>query len=79
MQAEPTLWQALLRNKLLPATYGNPQTAFTFNLMKYFHNLMLEAMVNHDDFIRGITRYSNNEFPSDLPVGEEKFACLLSN
>jgi hypothetical protein len=33
----PTHWEQLLQVRLFPATWVQPETAFTFNVMRQFH------------------------------------------
>jgi hypothetical protein len=56
--------QQLLRAGFFPATPDLPQTAFSFQLLKHFHN---HPQILYE-FAEGLWRTTNNAFTSKVPV-----------
>lgn len=60
--------QLLLRAKLFPASFKNPQTAFTFEVLDHFRIDSLECKTAAMNFMSKIGRITNEAFPSNVPV-----------
>lgn len=61
--------QLLLRAKLFPASFKNPKTAFTFEVLDQFRLDALECKTAAMNFMSKIGRITNEAFPSQVPVG----------
>jgi hypothetical protein len=59
--------QQLLRAGFFPATPDLPQTAFSFQLLKHFHN---HPQIVYE-FAEGLRRTTNNAFTSKVPVRDQ--------
>ncbi|KIJ91497.1 hypothetical protein K443DRAFT_135485 [Laccaria amethystina LaAM-08-1] len=53
-------WAQLLRESWFPATLSHPQTAFTFDCLDMFHELMLQGNTNLYDYYHTLLRRSDN-------------------
>jgi hypothetical protein len=60
--------QLLLRSKLFPASFKNPKTAFTFEVLDHFRIDALECKTAAMNFMTKIQRVTNEAFPSKVPV-----------
>jgi hypothetical protein len=60
--------QLLLQAKLFPASFKNPQTAFTFEVLDHFRIDSLECKTAAMNFMSKIGRMMNEAFPSKVPV-----------
>ena len=60
--------QLLLRAKLFPASFKNPKTAFTFEVLDHFRIDSLECKTAAMSFMSKIGRMTNEAFPSKVPV-----------
>jgi hypothetical protein len=60
--------QLLLRAKLFPASFKNPKTAFTFEVLDHFRLDSLECKTAAMNFMSKISRITNEAFPSQVPV-----------
>jgi hypothetical protein len=60
--------QLLLRAKLFPASFKNPKTAFTFEVLDHFRVDALECKTAAMNFMSKIRRITNEAFPSHVPV-----------
>src|SRR5258705_2769762 len=60
--------ELLLRAKLFPASFKNPKTAFTFEVLDHFQIDALECKTAAMNFMRKIGRITNEAFPSEVPV-----------
>ena len=60
--------QLLLRAKLFPASFKNPKTAFTFEVLDHFRVDALECKTAAMNFMSKIRRITNEAFPSRVPV-----------
>jgi hypothetical protein len=60
--------QLLLRAKLFPASFKNPKTAFTFEVLDHFQLDALECKTAAMNFMSKIKRITNEAFPSRVPV-----------
>jgi hypothetical protein len=58
----------LLRAKLFPASFKNPKTAFTFEVLDHFRVDALECKTAAMNFMSKIRRITNEAFPSRVPV-----------
>ena len=54
---------------LFPATFQNPKTAFTFQVLEDFHLDNLECKTTPSQFFSRLRRLTNDEFPNTVPVG----------
>src|ERR1700676_3831036 len=60
--------QLLLRAKLFPASFKNPKTAFTFEVLDHFRIDSLECKTAAMNFMSKIGRVTNEAFPAKVPV-----------
>jgi hypothetical protein len=60
--------QLLLRAKLFPASFKNPKTAFTFEVLDHFRLDALECKTAVMNFMSKLQRMTNEAFPSCVPV-----------
>jgi hypothetical protein len=60
--------QLLLRAKLFPASFKNPKTAFTFEVLDHFQLDSLECKTAAMNFMSKIRRITNEVFPALVPV-----------
>jgi hypothetical protein len=60
--------QLLLRAKLFPASFKNPKTAFTFEVLDHFRVDALECKTAAMNFMSKIQRITDEAFPSRVPV-----------
>jgi hypothetical protein len=60
----------LMAAGLFPATFRNPKTAFTFQVLEEFHLDNLECKTTPSQFISCLRRLTNDEFPNTVPVGQ---------
>jgi hypothetical protein len=74
--------QLLLRANLFPASFKNPQTAFTFEILDHFRVDALECKTAAMNFMSKIQRITNEAFPSQvpvsLPISRNIFRCSLT-
>ena len=54
------MWNQLLHEGWFPATLARPQTVFTFNCLKTFHELTLQGKTSLYDYYNTLLRRSNN-------------------
>jgi hypothetical protein len=69
----PEPYVQLLRAKLFPASFMQPSTAFTFEVLDHFHLDALECKTAAMNFMSKIVRISNEAFPGKVPV------CILNS
>lgn len=67
----------LMRARLFPATTREPQTAFTFNMLKRFQLHNLESKKAAYDHLGAIRRMTDNSFTADVPVSEINFCKFI--
>jgi len=60
--------QLLLRAKLFPASFKNPKTAFTFEVLDHFRLDSLECKTAAMNFMSKLCRITDEAFPSQVPV-----------
>ena len=60
--------QLLLQAKLFPASFKNPKTAFTFEVLDHFRVDALECKTAAMNFMSKIRRITDEAFPSRVPV-----------
>lgn len=65
----PEPFVQLFRAKLFPASFTNPSSAFTFEVLDHFRVDALECKTAALNFINKLVRISNEAFPSRVPVG----------
>jgi hypothetical protein len=58
----------LLRARLFPATFINPKTAFTFEVLDHFRLDALECRTSAMNFMSKLGRRTNEIFPGTVPV-----------
>jgi hypothetical protein len=58
----------LLRARLFPATFINPKTAFSFEVLDHFRLDALECRTSAMNFMNKLTRRTNEIFPGTVPV-----------
>ena len=71
---EPT---QLLRVRLWPASWGRPETAFTFGVLKTFRLLTVLANTNAYDCFRYLAELTDDVLPDECPVSGGKPAIYL--
>ena len=59
----------LMMERLFPATFHNPKTAFTFRVLEDYHLDNLECKTTPSQFFSRLRRLTNDEFPNTVPVG----------
>jgi hypothetical protein len=64
----------LLRSRLFPATFINPKTAFTFEVLDHFRLDALECNTSALNFMSKLTRRTNEIRPGTVPVF---LSCVL--
>ncbi|KAH9016576.1 hypothetical protein EDB84DRAFT_1276856 [Lactarius hengduanensis] len=57
----------LMMAGLFPATFRNPKTAFTFQVLEDFHLDNLECKTTPSQFFSRLRRLTNDEFPNTVP------------
>jgi hypothetical protein len=70
--------QLLLRAKLFPASFKNPKTAFTFEVLDQFRLDALECKTAAMNFMSKIGRITDEAFPSRVPVSFPMYRIALS-
>ena len=60
--------QLLLRARLFPTSFNNPQTVFTFEVLEHFRIDALECNTSAINFMSKIQCITNEAFPSHVPV-----------
>jgi hypothetical protein len=58
----------LLRSRLFPATFAQPKTAFTLEVLDHFRLDALECNTSALNFMSKLTRKTNEVFPENIPV-----------
>jgi hypothetical protein len=58
----------MLQMGLFCATISRPSTAFTFDILDYFHIDAMECKTAASSFMKKLQRLSNNAFPDKIPV-----------
>jgi hypothetical protein len=56
--------------RLFPATFEQPQTAFTFTAMKQFHVHALASKKSAYDYVKALCQLSNNAAPTTVAVSD---------
>ncbi|KAI0643898.1 hypothetical protein C8Q79DRAFT_1002434 [Trametes meyenii] len=56
----PPSWRQLLRADLFPSTHQHPKSAFSFAVLKLFHETNLQAKTNMYDFYHALLRVTDN-------------------
>jgi len=59
----------LMAAGLFPATFRNPRTAFTFQVLEEFHLDNLECKTTTSQFFSCLKRLTSRKFPNAVPVG----------
>jgi hypothetical protein len=60
-------WQ-LFKTGLFPATFKHPRSAFTFQVLDYFHIDQVECKTSANNFYSKLRRLTNNAFPDTVSV-----------
>jgi hypothetical protein len=68
----------LLREQLFPASITRPSTAFTFNLLEYFHIDAVECKAAAFNFFSKLHRLTNYTVPGAVPVRSLYFSGFLA-
>ena len=58
----------LLNMQLFPSSITNPQTAFTFSVLRHFQIDSVECKTSANNFYNKLRRLSNGAFPHTIPV-----------
>lgn len=64
----PDKWTQLFNANFFPATVAEPQTAFSFQLLRNWQITTLQSKITAYDFIRGLRRLTDNVFTGNVPV-----------
>lgn len=64
-----------LKADLFPASFEQPETVFTFELLDTFEKLSLKSKINAYDYHLSLQEMTNAAFPQDVPV---RPYCILS-
>ena len=67
----------LLRAKLFPASFRNPKTVFTFEVLDHFRLDALECKTSAMNFMSKIQRITNEAFPSNVPVSILRYRITI--
>ncbi|KAF7371877.1 hypothetical protein MVEN_00044900 [Mycena venus] len=72
-------WEQLLAVRLFPSTVKQPQTAFTFNVMRQFQVHSLASKKSAYDYVKALSQLTNNSDPASVAnrYREFLFACRL--
>lgn len=68
----------LLRARLFPATFINPKSAFTFEVLDHFRLDALECRTSAMNFMSKLSRRTNEIFPGTVPVRIYSLTCYSS-
>ena len=60
--------EQLLEARLWPASWGLPQTAFSFGVMEQFQLLSVKCTISAHDFFAYLASTTDSEFPADVTV-----------
>ncbi|GLB34092.1 hypothetical protein LshimejAT787_0109760 [Lyophyllum shimeji] len=63
----------LARERLFPATIEQPETAFTFAVLKHFHISNLTSKISAYDYFGSLRSLTNNAFPQEVPDRYREF------
>lgn len=69
----------LLRHRLFPATTTDPRTAATFHVLDTFQMLSFTGRISAFEYMRALTRKTNNCGTEDVPVSHLFVAAGLSS
>jgi len=61
-------WRQLFDADLFPATVAEPQTAFTFRLLRDWQIMTLQSKITAYHYIRALRRLTDNVFTGNVPV-----------
>lgn len=64
----PSKWHQLFAANLLPVTVNDPQTAFTFRVLRHWQIQTLQSNITGYDYIRSLRRMTDNVFTGNVPV-----------
>lgn len=67
----------LLRNRLFPASFKRPSTAFTFAVLDYFHIDAVECKTSASSFFSKLRRLTDGSNPQSIPVSPLLLLKLL--
>jgi hypothetical protein len=59
----------LMMEGLFPATFHQPKTVFTFQVLEDYHLDNLECKTTPNQFFSHLRRLTNDEFPNTVLVG----------
>ena len=68
INSSDTLFKLLVRAKLFPASFKNPRTVFTFDVLDHFWVDALECRTAAMSFMGKLRRITDEAFPSRVPV-----------
>jgi hypothetical protein len=66
----------LVQASLFPATIAQPETAFTFDVLDYFHIQSLTSKKSAYDYHDAIQKKTSQSFPQDVPVRHRYFITI---
>ncbi len=61
-------WTQLFMLDLFPSTVREPQSAFTFELLRQYEMLVTQAQVTAHQFMKSLRRLTDNVFTGNVPV-----------
>jgi len=65
-------YRQLLRERWYPASFCNPKTAFTFDILETYHKVTLQGKLNLYDFYHAIMQKTDNQGRSKPLVSDSK-------
>ena len=65
----------LMAAGLFPATFRNPKTAFTFQVLEEFHLDNLECKTTPSQFFSRLRRLTSDKFPNTVPVSQASISA----
>ena len=63
-------WTRLFMNDFFPSTVADPQSVFTFQLLRQYSILTLQAKVTAYDYMKTLRRLTDNVFTGNVPASD---------
>ncbi|KAJ8088246.1 hypothetical protein PM082_022318, partial [Marasmius tenuissimus] len=70
-------WTRLFKSDLFPSTVTDPQSAFTFRLLRHYSLFTLQAKITPYDYIKAIRRLTDNVFTGNVPNLYKQFMIVI--
>lgn len=74
-------WHQLFAANLLPATVNDPQTMFTFRVLRHWQIQTLQSNITGYDYVHSLRRMTDNVFTGNIPVSSiiiYPYSCVNS-